>query len=100
MTDLVTERALARTDGGGSYPDARKAVEQYREATRYASKRDAGSGATASALGLPRSRIRTWVDGNGASDSVRTIDIDAHRELPPSSSVPVRGERSNANVSR
>ncbi|MFP8958136.1 hypothetical protein ACLI4Y_15545 [Natrialbaceae archaeon A-CW3] len=47
---FVTDRALARTFDGGSYPGAWEAVQQYREATRYASKHDVESGATTSAL--------------------------------------------------
>ena len=71
---LVTERALARTYDGGYYTDGWTAVEQYQRAVAYARRNDAGSGATASALELPRSRIRSWVDGDGKPDPVRAID--------------------------
>ncbi|WP_187433004.1 hypothetical protein [Natronococcus pandeyae] len=74
MTDFVTDRELARTYDGGAYPDAWEAVEQYRRATRYASKHDTKSGATASALDLPRSRLRSWIDDGGAPDAVRAIE--------------------------
>ncbi|WP_252698283.1 hypothetical protein [Natronosalvus vescus] len=71
---FVTDRELARTFDGGSYPNAWEAVQQYREATRYSSRHDVGSGATASALELPRSRLRTWIDDGGKPDVVRCID--------------------------
>ncbi|ADD03885.1 uncharacterized protein Nmag_0293 [Natrialba magadii ATCC 43099] len=73
-TAFVTERDLARTYDGGAYENTWEAVEQYRAATRYANTNDVGSGATASALDLPRSRIRTWVDQGGEPDAVRAID--------------------------
>lgn len=71
---LVTERELAATYDGGAYADAWEAVEQYRRATRYASKHGTKSGATASALDLPRSRLRTWIDDSGAPDVVRGLE--------------------------
>jgi len=71
---FVTESNLARTFDGGAYDDATQALEQYRKATRYASKHDVGSGATASALDLPRSRLRTWIDDDGAPDAVNCIE--------------------------
>lgn len=37
-------------------------------------RNDAGSSATASALDLPRSRLRTWIDDGGAPDVVRGIE--------------------------
>ncbi|MCU4741161.1 hypothetical protein [Natronoglomus mannanivorans] len=72
---FVTERELARTFDGGSYVDAWEAVEQYRKAMKYASRKNVKSGATASALDLPRSRLRTWIDDGGKPDSVRAIEI-------------------------
>ncbi|MFC7214576.1 hypothetical protein ACFQO4_10875 [Saliphagus sp. GCM10025334] len=76
MTDsvFVTEEDLARTFDGGAYEDAFEIVEQYRKATRYTSKHDVKSGATASALDLPRSRLRTWIDEGGAPDAVNCIE--------------------------
>ncbi|MFP9193930.1 hypothetical protein ACLI4Q_20205 [Natrialbaceae archaeon A-CW1-1] len=71
---FVTERDLAQTFDGGAYDDAWKVVQQYRKATQYASKHNVGSGATANALDLPRSRIRLWIDGNGAPDVIRCIN--------------------------
>jgi len=56
---FVTESNLARTFDGGTDDDAAQALEQYGKTTCDASKHDAGSGATSSALNLPRSRLRT-----------------------------------------
>ncbi|TYT61812.1 hypothetical protein [Natrialba swarupiae] len=72
---LVTPQDLAATYDGGSYEDAWTAVQEYREVTRYASKHDAGSSATASALDLSRNRIRTWIDSDGMPDAARAIDV-------------------------
>ncbi|ELZ05727.1 hypothetical protein [Natrialba aegyptia] len=72
--EFVTARDLARTYDGGSYRDAWEVVEQYREATKYANTHDAGSSAAASALDLPRSRLRTWIDDGGKPDVVHGID--------------------------
>ncbi|MFP9059630.1 hypothetical protein ACLI4R_03750 [Natrialbaceae archaeon A-chndr2] len=71
---FVTDETLARTFDGGAYPDAWEAVQQYREATQYASKHGVKSGATASALELPRSRLRTWIDDGGKPDAVRCLE--------------------------
>jgi len=71
---LVTERDIAETFDGGAYENAYEIVEQYRKATRYASKHNVKSGATASALDLPRGRLRTWIDEGGAPDSVNCIE--------------------------
>ncbi len=71
---FVTERDLASTFDGGSYADAYEIVTQYRQAMRYASKHDVKSGATASALDLPRGRLRTWIDEGGAPDAIRAIE--------------------------
>ncbi|RQG97069.1 hypothetical protein [Natrarchaeobius chitinivorans] len=72
---VLTEKALAETYDGGYYENSWEIVQQYRDATRYASKHDVGSAATASALKLPRSRLRTWIDDGGKPDPVRGIEI-------------------------
>lgn len=72
--ELVTERELAATYDGGAYVDAWDAVDQYRRATSYAFRKQVKSGATATALDLPRERIRTWVDDGGAPDAVRALE--------------------------
>ncbi|PCR88678.1 hypothetical protein [Natrinema ejinorense] len=71
---LVSERALARTYNHPSYSDPADAVDDYRRVLAYASRHPSqGSSAIASALDLPRGRIRPWLDG-GAPDAVNAID--------------------------
>ncbi|ELZ08510.1 hypothetical protein C479_14263 [Halovivax asiaticus JCM 14624] len=77
MTDdaIVTPADLARTYDGGYYDDPWPIVEQYWDVMDYKSRHpNKGSSAVASALDLPRSRIRTWLDG-GAPDAARAIDV-------------------------
>ncbi|ELY73213.1 hypothetical protein [Natrinema pallidum] len=72
--DLVTERDLARTYDPPSYADAYDAVQDYRRVLAYHSRHpDKGSSAIASALELPRGRVRPWLDG-AAPDAVNAID--------------------------
>lgn len=71
---LPTERGFARTYGGGYYEDAASVVEQCYDVLAYARKHDAGSAATASALDLPRSRLRTWIDDSGVPDPVHAVE--------------------------
>lgn len=71
---LIDERALARTYDPPSYTDPWVSVEDYRRVMAYASRNSSkGSGAVASAMDLPRGRIRPWLDG-GEPDAVRAID--------------------------
>lgn len=71
---LVTADALARTYDTPSYSDPIDAVEDYRRVMRYKSKHpNKGSQAIATALELPRGRIRPWLDG-AKPDAVRAID--------------------------
>lgn len=71
---LVDERALARTYDPPSYADPWVSVEDYRRVMAYSSRHPSkGSSAIASALDLPRGRIRPWLDGS-APDAVRAID--------------------------
>lgn len=72
--ELISEESLAHTYNGGAYSDAWEVVQQYRDVTKHQSYHpNKGSSAIASALDLPRSRIRTWTDG-GAPDVVRGIE--------------------------
>lgn len=68
MTDrsvLVDARELARTYDGGYYDDAWRAVRQYRHATSFSTDHpDHGYVSIATKLGLPDTRVRSWVDGN------------------------------------
>ncbi|SFC65394.1 hypothetical protein SAMN05444422_11350 [Halobiforma haloterrestris] len=70
---FVMPKELARTYDSGYYEDAADILEQYDRATEYARKHDAGSSATASALDLPRSRLRTWIDDGGKPDPVHAV---------------------------
>lgn len=71
---MLSESALARTFSPRSYTDAYEGVEDYRRVQRWASHHpESGSSAAASALDLPRSRVRPWLDG-AAPDAVRAIE--------------------------
>ncbi|WP_455448232.1 hypothetical protein [Natrinema thermotolerans] len=62
---MLDEQELAQTYDGGNYTDAWSAVTGYREVMDYAAEHpDAGSQAIATALDLPRSRVRPWLEGS------------------------------------
>ncbi len=62
---ILDEQELAQTYDGGNYTDAWSAVTGYREVMDYAAEHpDAGSQAIATALDLPRSRVRPWLEGS------------------------------------
>ncbi len=72
---LVDRRALARTYDGGAYEDGWAAVLDYQAVMRYASEHPTkGSYAVSSALEIPRSRIRPWIDGDSRPDAVRALE--------------------------
>lgn len=72
---LVSERALARTYDSRAYADTWDAVEDYRRVIDYHRRHPSkGSSAIASALDLPRGRVRPWLDGS-KPDSVRGIEV-------------------------
>lgn len=85
-TALTTAKALARTYEGPANPWER--VQEYERVLEYKSHHpNKGSSAVASALDLPRGRIRPWLDG-GAPDVVRGVrtaeehgwlDLDARK---------------------
>ncbi|QLC33646.1 hypothetical protein EFA46_005345 [Halarchaeum sp. CBA1220] len=76
---MLFEEALARTFSPPSYANPYEAVEDYRRVQRWASRHpESGSSAAASALDLPRGRIRPWMDG-ATPDAVRAIE--AARDL-------------------
>jgi hypothetical protein len=53
-------------------------VQEYRRVAEYMAEHpNKGSTAVASALEIPRSRIRAWVDENGRPDPVRGLEIAA-----------------------
>lgn len=67
---------FARTYGGPESRDGWTRVEEYRRVRRFvAAEPDLGSSAVATAVELPRSRIRSWVDGDGRPDPVRGLQI-------------------------
>ncbi|ELZ12113.1 hypothetical protein C478_10953 [Natrinema thermotolerans DSM 11552] len=72
---VIDPDAFARTYQGGGYDDPVAAVEEYRTVMDYAADHpDAGSQAIATALDLPRSRIRTWLEDDGSPDVVRGLE--------------------------
>jgi plasmid stabilization system protein ParE len=76
LPDGPRVRALARTYG----PDAVDRVDEYRRVLAHcADHPEQGSSAVAGTIGLPRGRIRSWVDGDGQPDPVRAIRRVADR---------------------
>jgi hypothetical protein len=63
--------ALARTYG----PEAPTRVQEYRRVQACVAENPGlGSGAISSKLGVPRSRIRAWVDADAKPDALRAIE--------------------------
>jgi hypothetical protein len=73
VTDRVAvSKALARTHGGDR--DGWVRVEEYQRVLEHtADHPNQGSAAVSAAVGLPRGRIRPWVDDGARPDPVRTI---------------------------
>jgi len=76
---LVTPEALARTYNAQSYADPWDAVEDYNRVMEYSGQHpNKGSCAVATALDLPRSRVRPWLD-DARPDPVRAVQVaDRH----------------------
>jgi hypothetical protein len=75
MPKIISPYHLAQTyqTNGDLQPWAR--VQEYRRVHDYHTDHpEKGSHAVASALDLPRSRIRPWVDGDARPDAVHAID--------------------------
>ncbi|WP_276258113.1 hypothetical protein [Haloglomus litoreum] len=71
----VRERFIDTYGTSSETVDAATLVENYQRVREYsASHPNQGSGAVATALDLPRGRIRAWVDGDGRPDAVRALD--------------------------
>lgn len=71
---MLTKQALARTFSPPAYTDAYECVEDYRRVQQWASRNpSSGSSAAASALDLPRGRIRPWME-NAKPDAVHAIE--------------------------
>lgn len=69
-------RRFARTYGGPESRDGWTRVQEYRRVRAFVSRNpELGSSAVASALELPRSRIRAWVDRDGRPDPVRGLAV-------------------------
>lgn len=76
----ISAPALARTYSHPSYADPWECVQDYQRVLEYTGARpDAGSTAVASAIDLPRSRIRPWMAGS-RPDCVRAIQVAESRE--------------------
>jgi hypothetical protein len=68
------EQRLARTYANPSYDDPYDAVEDYQRVQRVSANHpDKKSAALSNIVGLPRGRIRSWVDGDGMPDSARGV---------------------------
>ncbi|MFC6951937.1 hypothetical protein [Halorubellus litoreus] len=75
MVTIITPYALASTYPRNGELEAWARVQEYRRVQSYcADHPEKGSHAVATALELPRSRIRPWVDGDAKPDPVRAID--------------------------
>lgn len=81
---LVTSQELARTYHSRAYGDPWKAVMDYQRVLRYTAEHSSkGSSAVASALDLPRSRIRPWMEDDARPDAVRGIETaEANNWIP------------------
>ena len=78
MTDSDIAHRVAQTYDHPSYEDAYDAVKDYRRARQAATDApDKGSYALAETLGLPRARIRGWVDENTDTmpDAARALSV-------------------------
>ena len=74
----AVEKRLARTYEHPSYDDPYDAVRDYRRVQRAAANHpDKGSQALSTVVGLPRSRIRGWVDDDATAmpDAARAISV-------------------------
>lgn len=87
--EIVSEVDFVRTYNTPSYEDPYDAVCDYERVLEWASKNpDRGSQAASTALELPRSRIRTWMEG-GKPDSVRGLEVArSHGWVPLTSTSP------------
>lgn len=68
--------AVARTYSHPSYDDPWNAVEDHRRVIAYVAEHPTrGSQAIATALDLPRGRIRPWLEDGAMPDGRRTITV-------------------------
>ena len=72
---LVTPHDLARTYHSQAYEDPWDTVIDYRRVLQYTAEHpNEGSSAVGSALDLPRSRIRPWMENDARPDALRGIE--------------------------
>ncbi|WP_247005170.1 hypothetical protein [Halosolutus gelatinilyticus] len=80
---LVAPPDLARTYSGRAYSDPWDAVEDYQRVLEYSGRRpNAGGQAIASALSLPRGRVRPWLDGSIPRPVQGIQTAESHGWLP------------------
>jgi hypothetical protein len=71
----VRERFIGTYGTSSETADATTLVANYERVVEYvADHPNQGSTAVATALDLPRGRIRAWVDGDGRPDAVRGLE--------------------------
>ncbi|MFC7134319.1 MULTISPECIES: hypothetical protein [Salinibaculum] len=71
---IEISKHLAATYAGGRYDDPWGRVQEYQRVLEYTAEHpNKGSAAVASALDLPRSRIRPWMESDSRPDPVRAI---------------------------
>jgi hypothetical protein len=79
-TEAVRAAFIATYGTGSETADAATMVAQYERVAEYCAEHpDQGSTAVATALDLPRGRIRAWVDGDGRPDAVRGVETLTER---------------------
>ncbi|WP_226043311.1 hypothetical protein [Natrinema sp. DC36] len=81
---LATPTALARTYNSQAYEDSWEIVEDYQRVLEYTGRNpNASAGRVASALSLPRGRIRPWIDDGAIPHPVRGIQTAETRGWIP-----------------
>jgi hypothetical protein len=81
MTALLdrTARAAALAQTYGGDRDGRTHVDESQQVQEYAAANpNAGSSAVASALNLPRGRVRPWLDGTGPDPAHAVATAERH----------------------
>jgi hypothetical protein len=81
-TDRQTAaQELVRTYSPPSYADPWECIQDYERVQRYTAEHpNQGSQAVSTAVDLPRSRIRSWVDSDGQPDCYRGLQAARDRE--------------------
>ncbi|WP_227132308.1 sister chromatid cohesion protein PDS5 [Halorubellus salinus] len=75
MPSIISPYALASTYPRNGELEAWSRVQEYRRVQDYcADHPEEGSHAVSTALELPRSRIRPWIDGDAKPEPIRAID--------------------------